>query len=136
MDKIPKIGFVPKPLNPDPNPNSSILMQQTDYFRWSQANTNKNFDISQIVERDRVSFIKQQWKDQNKFDAEKAQEKHQLQKIKDKIDIENREMYRKLASKHKRNVVEVKERVVRQKRINDLRLGMSPVMHKSFEDID
>ena len=60
LDKIPKMGFVPSQLSPDPDPHSDLLQNRKDYFRWSQAGTNKNFDISQIIERDRVSFIKSQ----------------------------------------------------------------------------
>lgn len=74
-DKIPKMGFVPSQLSPDPDPTTNNLQTRKDYFRWSQAGTNKNFDISKIIERDKVSFIKTQAAKQKLLDSEKKKTK-------------------------------------------------------------
>ena len=62
MDKMPKIGFKPKKLNPEAcGDDLEDFITRQDYFKWSNAAKGVNaHNFGQVVERDKISFLKEQ----------------------------------------------------------------------------
>ena len=62
MNKMPKIGFQPRQPYPEAcGDDLDDFVARRDYFRWSNAGKGSNaHNFAQVVERDRISFLKEQ----------------------------------------------------------------------------
>ena len=62
MDKMPKLGYQPRQMYPDPCGDSlNEFVARSDYFRWSNAGKGENaHNFAQVVDRDKISFLKEQ----------------------------------------------------------------------------